>query len=82
SEDAWELAAVSTREGHRRQGHATAVCGFVTAYILAEERHATCTTRLDNAAMIATARKLGYERLDDVAVCEHTPAASGGARDD
>ena len=65
----WELAAVSTREGYRRQGHAAKVCAFVTAYILGEGRHATCTTRLDNRGMIATALKLRYERLPDTDDC-------------
>jgi RimJ/RimL family protein N-acetyltransferase len=65
----WELAAVSTREGHRRLGHAADVCAFVTAYVLAEGRHATCTTRADNEAMIATALSLGYERLPNTDDC-------------
>jgi ribosomal protein S18 acetylase RimI-like enzyme len=78
----WELAAVSTREGFRRRGLATAVCSFVTAYILAEGRHATCTTRLDNAPMIATALKLGYCRIEDAHTCECAARASGRADDD
>ncbi len=65
----WELAAVSTREGHRRRGYAARTCAFVTAHILGEGRHATCTTRLDNEAMIATALKLGFERLPDADDC-------------
>lgn len=82
SEDEWELAAVSTREGYRRQGCGTAVCAFVTDHILAEGRHATCTTRRDNAAMITTARKLGYERLDDAPTCECDARASGRVADE
>ena len=73
----WELAAVATREGHRRQGHATYVCAFVTAYILAEGRHATCTAHLDNRGMIATALKLGYERLPDSDDCPREGSPGG-----
>ncbi|MAF10940.1 hypothetical protein CMK11_10875 [Candidatus Poribacteria bacterium] len=78
----WELAAVSTREGFRRRGHATAVCAFITAHILAEGRHATCTTRLDNAGMIATALKLGYCRVDDAHTCECPARAAGRVAED
>ncbi|MBT5532759.1 hypothetical protein HOK31_06825 [Candidatus Poribacteria bacterium] len=65
SASAWELAAVSTRTGHRRQGYGAAVCAFMTDEILAKGRQATCTTRRDSVAMIATARELGYAPLPE-----------------
>jgi hypothetical protein len=61
SPTAWELAAVQTREGYRSQGRAKAVCAFVTAYVLASGRKATCCARTDNSAMLRVATSLGYQ---------------------
>jgi hypothetical protein len=36
------------------------VVSFVTAHILAADRLATCSTKDENAAMIATARSVGF----------------------
>ncbi len=63
SEEAWELAAVGTREEYQGMGYAKAVCSFVTAAILEAGRTATCTTAEDNLAMQKTAESLGYERM-------------------
>ena len=60
SEPAWEVAAVSTRPEYRRRGYSTRVVAFVTTHILQHGRLATCTTRDDNAAMLATARRVGF----------------------
>ena len=59
---AWELAAVHTRVGYRRRGHARAVCSFATAHILAHVATATCTTRADNTPMLELAAALGFRR--------------------
>ena len=61
SEQAWEVAAVVTRDGYRRRGYAKQVVAFVTAYILRNGRLATCTTHDDNTAMIATAKSVGFK---------------------
>jgi predicted GNAT family acetyltransferase len=60
SDHAWEVAAVGTLPSFRRQGYATRVVAFVTAYILAAGRVATCHTAEDNVAMRATARRVGF----------------------
>jgi predicted GNAT family acetyltransferase len=63
SDEAWEVAAVGTLDEFRRQGYATRVVAFVTAYILAAGRVATCHTGEDNAAMQATARRVGFREV-------------------
>jgi len=60
SEEAWEVAAVYTVPAFRRRGYGKAVVSFVTAHILDAGRLATCHTRVDNAAMIATAESVGF----------------------
>lgn len=60
SEQAWEVAAVVTRDGYRRRGYSKQVIAFVTAHILEQGRRPTCTTNDDNIAMIATARSVGF----------------------
>jgi predicted GNAT family acetyltransferase len=65
SDEAWEVAAVGTLDGFRRQGYATRVVAFVTAYILAAGRVATCHTGEDNAAMQATARRVGFREIPE-----------------
>jgi len=54
---------VGTLEAFRRRGYATRVVAFVTAYILASGRVATCHTAEDNVAMRATARRAGYREV-------------------
>jgi hypothetical protein len=44
----------------RGQGYATAVCSFVTSYILNQGRRATCTTTRRRYAMVHVARRVGY----------------------
>jgi predicted GNAT family acetyltransferase len=63
SDEAWEVAAVGTLDEFRRQGYATRVVAFVTAYILASGRVATCSTGEDNVAMRATARRVGFREV-------------------
>jgi len=65
SDEAWEVAAVGTLEGFRRRGYATRVVAFVTAYILASGRVATCHTDEDNIAMRATARRVGFREVPE-----------------
>ena len=60
ADDAWEAAAVSTLESHRRRGYGKRVVTFVTAHILASGRLATCHTAPDNVAMLRTALSVGY----------------------
>ena len=60
SEECWEVAAVSTLASHRRQGYSRRVVAFITAYIHASNRLATCSTGDENIAMIATARSVGF----------------------
>ena len=62
SQTTWELAAVVTRDGCRQRGYGTAVCSFVTAYILDSGRTATCHTQPDNWTMQRVALSLGYQR--------------------
>ncbi len=64
SDPAWEVAAVGTLEAFRRRGYATRVVAFVTAYILASGRVATCHTADDNVAMQATARHVGFRETE------------------
>ena len=59
-ETAWEVAAVGTRPAVRRRGYGKAVVSFVTAYILAAGRLATCSTADNNAAMQRTAESVGF----------------------
>lgn len=59
-ETAWEVAAVGTRPPFRRRGYGKGVVSFVTAYILAAERLATCSTAGDNLAMQRTAESVGF----------------------
>jgi GNAT superfamily N-acetyltransferase len=61
SDQAWEVAAVSTRDGYRRLGYSRRVVAFVTSYILQHGRRATCTTHDTNAAMLATAKSVGFQ---------------------
>ena len=61
SEEAWEVVAVSTLEDFRRKGFAQQLVAFVTAQILGAGRLATCSTRDDNGAMVATAKSVGYQ---------------------
>jgi RimJ/RimL family protein N-acetyltransferase len=61
SPTASEVAAVRTREGHRSQGYSTAVCSFVTAYILASGQTATFSMRADNTPMLRVAMRLGFQ---------------------
>ena len=60
SETAWDVAAVRTRTESRRCGYARSVVSFVTAYILASGRLATCSTNRDNLAMQRTAESVGF----------------------
>jgi len=61
SPDCWEVAAVSTLPAFRHQGYSMRVVAFVTSYILQSGKLATCCTDDDNAAMIATARSVGFQ---------------------
>lgn len=63
SPTAWEVAAVSTLPAHRCQGHSRKVIAFVTAYILAAGRLATCSTEDNNQAMAATAKSAGFQEI-------------------
>lgn len=60
SDQACELAAVSTLPEFRRRGYGQSVASFVTAAILREGRHATCLTAADNAAMRRAAESIGF----------------------
>jgi predicted GNAT family acetyltransferase len=64
SDQAWEVAAVGTLPAFRRRGYAARVVAFVTAYILASGRVATCHTAEDNLAMRATARRVGFRETE------------------
>ena len=64
SERAWEVAAVVTRREWRRRDYSTKVVAFVTAHILQSGRLATCTTSGDNAAMLATAKRVGFRVIE------------------
>lgn len=65
SEEAWELAAVSTLDpASRRKGYAKSVCSFVTKYILETHHVATVSAGADNIAMQRTAESIGYRRAD------------------
>jgi RimJ/RimL family protein N-acetyltransferase len=68
SDTAWEVAAVSTLLPYRKRGYARQAVSFVTAYILGANRLATCSTSDENAAMIATARSVGYQIVPQEAV--------------
>jgi hypothetical protein len=60
SDTAWEVAAVSTLAPYQKRGYARQVVSFVTSYILEANRLATCGTNDENAAMIATAKSVGF----------------------
>ncbi len=60
SNEAWELAAVSTRPEFRQRGYGQSVASFVTAAILGQGRLATCLTAGDNTAMRRTAESIGF----------------------
>jgi predicted GNAT family acetyltransferase len=61
SPQCWEVAAVSTMPGYRRQGYAKRVVSFITEYILSSGKVVTCSTDDDNQAMIATAKSVGFQ---------------------
>jgi len=63
SEEAWEVAAVSTLESFRRKGYSKSIVAFVTAFILKAGRLATCSTSDDKIAMIATAKSVGFQQV-------------------
>ena len=63
SDTAWEIAAVGTLPGQRRRGHSRQVVAFLTAYTLEAGRTATCSTADENAAMIATAKSVGFQQV-------------------
>ena len=54
---------MSTLDGFRRKGYAKRIVSFVTAYILASGRLAMCSTDDGNIAMIATARRVGFQKI-------------------
>ena len=60
---AWEIAAVGTLLPYRRRGLSRQVLAFLTAYTLAANRTATCSTDDTNAAMIATAKSVGFQMI-------------------
>lgn len=60
SEQAWELAVVSTAPEFRRCGYGQSVASFVTATILTQGRRATCLTATENVAMQKTAQSVGF----------------------
>ena len=63
SDEAWEVAAVSTLKSYRRKGYSKRVLSFITAYILETGRLATCSTNEDNVAMIAAAKSIGFQEV-------------------
>jgi ribosomal protein S18 acetylase RimI-like enzyme len=63
SDAAWELAAVATLPGHRRQGYGKKICSFATAAILAAGRDATCHVMSGNEPMLRLAERIGYRRV-------------------
>jgi predicted GNAT family acetyltransferase len=64
SDESWELAAVFTVERRRGEGLARSVCSFVTAFILAAGKVATCHTPESNIGMRRVAESLGYTAID------------------
>ncbi len=60
SERAWEVAGVYTSSTDRRKGYGRSVVSFITAYILAAERKATCLTESENLPMQRTAESVGF----------------------
>ena len=65
SDEAWEIAAVSTLPEYRRKGYSNQVITFITRYILEEGRTPVCSTGDENVAMIATAKSVGYEEVPE-----------------
>ena len=63
SDDAWDVAAVSTLTNFRRRGYSKRVVAFIAAYILEAGRVATCSTGDINIAMIATAKSVGFKEI-------------------
>jgi predicted GNAT family acetyltransferase len=68
SEDCWEVAAVSTLQDFRRRGYACQTVAFVTHHILEAGKLATCATGEGNAAMIATAKSVGFQPVPEAEV--------------
>jgi predicted GNAT family acetyltransferase len=64
SDESWELAAVFTLERRRGEGLARSVCTFVTGFILAAGKVATCHTPESNTGMRRVAESLGYTAID------------------
>jgi predicted GNAT family acetyltransferase len=63
SEEAWDVSAVSTLPPCQNRGYAKRIVSFITAYILASGRTATCETNETNSAMIAVAQKTGFQEV-------------------
>ncbi len=59
--DSWEVAGVSTLPDYRWKGYAEAVVRYCTWKIIEADKAATLTTKETNAAMINTAKKVGYK---------------------
>jgi len=68
SNEAWEVAAVTTWELYRRHGYAKKVVSFLTRHILMMGRIATTSTQDDNTAMIATAKSVGFRMIREADV--------------
>lgn len=64
SDEAWEVAGVSTLPQYRQQGYGEKVVRHCIAVILSNEKIATCTTQENNTAMIKTAQKAGFRIIE------------------
>ena len=65
SDEAWEVAAVSTRPDAQGKGYAKSFVSFITQHILAQGRRATCSTHVTNIAMQRTAARVGFRAKSD-----------------
>lgn len=67
TETLWDVG-IDTLEGHRRRGHAAACFCSLAAHMAAQGRQPVWGAAENNVASMRLAEKLGFERLDRLAV--------------
>jgi len=65
SEYMWEAADIRTAKEFRGRGFATEILRFLSYYIIAHGKIATCRTEEDNTAMEKVIKSVGFTRMNE-----------------